>query len=237
MSELSSREFWFIQVYSRYRGFNLAPFITDVTSFMSIKMSCHDSDSIIASLIKKKVISLSPDAHKVKFTDYGLELYASMVKSQKDWDGQEIIKVSNIEHDEILIYAGELFKANRIIREMFSEAAKELCVLDPYVGASMFDMLEDLETRAKVRIISSDRCTKAALNAYKGQYSNVEMRITPYGDVKFHDRFVIWDNSRGYHLGHSIKDLGKKDTQLNLIKEPRKQMALLEKRWDEATSV
>lgn len=62
------------------------------------------------------------------------------------------------------------------------------------------------------------------------------MRVVPYKDAKFYDRFVLWYDSKGFHIGHSLKNLGEKDTQLNLTKIPKKQMLLFEGRWAEATA-
>ena len=58
--------------------------------------------------------------------------------------------------------------------------------------------------------------------------------MIPYSNIKFHDRFILLDNSSGYHIGHSIKNLGEKDAQINLIKNPIEQISLLEERWLEA---
>lgn len=236
MAELSKQEFWVIEVYFEDRGFYGSHRIIDIKLYLS-RLSFGNADNIIQSLIEKKVLSPSPDGNMVKFTDYGLELYSSMVKTQHEWEKADVIKVSNIEHDQILIHSGEIFKGNRIIREIFSQAKSELCILDPYVGPVLFDLLEDSHNQGRVRIVTSDKTSKGALKtyeAYRAQYALTEMRFTEYEDIKFHDRFVLWDNSQGFHFGHSLKDLGKKDTQINLIKDPCKQTALFDERWAEA---
>jgi hypothetical protein len=58
---------------------------------------------------------------------------------------------------------------------------------------------------------------------------------THIGDL--HDRFILWDRKAGVHLGHSIKDLGKKDTQVNKIADVGKQLQLFEDRWGQATPI
>lgn len=239
MAELSENEFWLIRVYFEKRGFGIGHSISDITWYM-MKHSCYDSENIIHSLIEKKVLGLSPNGAKIKFTDYGLELYNSVVKEQKEWEEQKIIKVSNIEHDQILIRSGETFKADRVIREVLSLAEKELCILDAYIGSSLFDLLENSNTRASIRIVTSDKTKRVAITsykAYKQQYSNIEMRISEYEKAKFHDRFILWDKSRGIHSGHSFKDLGGRDAQLDLIDNAEEQIALFEERWAEANPV
>ena len=38
---------------------------------------------------------------------------------------------------------------------------------------------------------------------------------------KFHDRFIVIDNKEMYHLGASIKDLGKKCFGINQIEDTK----------------
>jgi hypothetical protein len=237
MSELSVEEFNFIHTYfGRYKGLPGSHRINEIERYM-IDLGGYGVKMLIDSLIEKKVLTLSPDGNMVKFTDYGLELLYSMTKSQEQWEKQNFIKVSNIERDQIFIRSGETFKANRIIREIFNTAKKEICILDAYIGSKLFDLLEDSNPKVKARIVTSNKTKKPALTVYgdyKKQYPHIEMRLIPYLDIKFHDRFILLDKSSGFHIGHSIKNLGEKDTQVNLIKNPMEQIALFEERWNEA---
>lgn len=237
MAELTKDEFWLISVYFEGRGFNQDHYIHDI-EFEMMRLSFSETTQTIKSLVQKKVLSLSPDKYKVKFTDYGVELYQSMARSQKDWESQGVIKVSNLDRDQIIIRSGETFKANRVLREIISQVRKELCIIDPYMGPMLFDLIEDAGARIVVKIITSDRARKdtfSAYSAFKNQYPQVEMRILDH--EKMHDRYILWDRAHGLHLGHSIKDLGKKDTQLNLLKDPSNQWELFEQRWKESRPI
>jgi len=133
MSELTQDEFWLIDVYFRnYGGMNGAHQINDIVMRM-LRLNCGNARQLVESLIAKKVLSLSPDGFKVKFTDYGLEPYSAVKAEQKAWDQERIIKISTLEKGQILIRAGETFKANRVLREILSQARNELLVLDPYI--------------------------------------------------------------------------------------------------------
>ncbi|MGD1017721.1 MAG: hypothetical protein ABSA12_00230 [Verrucomicrobiia bacterium] len=238
MAELSKKEFWVVGVYfMKFMSWTMPHELVQVQIALA-RLHCETGDQILQSLIDKNVLSLSPDGHMVRLTDYGAELYASMSHAQQEWESQPIIRVSNIQKDEILVRAGEHFKANRILREIFSLAKAELCILDPYIGAKVFDLIQDAETGASVRIITSDQTKSAAIIAYgafKAEYGKVEMRL--HGFQQIHDRFVLWDKSHGFHVGHSMKDLGTKDTQLNRIANPAAQLKLFEERWRESTPV
>ena len=225
MTALTEREFWLITVYFGHRrGFAGSHRIQDIVFDMG-RLHCGDAKQIIDSLVDKKVLSLSPDKQMVKFTDYGIELYSAMDGSQKEWENQPIIRISNIDRDQILIRAGETFRANRVLREILGQIRSELCVIDAYLGPEIFDLIEDVNPKIKTRIITSDRVGKVVLSAYKAfanQYPSTDLRIT--AENKIHDRYILWDGSHGFHIGHSIKDLGKKDTQLNLLKNVRPQL-------------
>ena len=99
------------------------------------------------------------------------------------------------------------------------------------------------DKRLSIRIITLDNIlgtganAKNAMLAYKSfrtQYPSAEMK-TVTGTL--HDRFILSDRKAGVHLGHSIKDLGKKDTRVNRITDPGKQLKLFEDRWGQATPI
>jgi hypothetical protein len=192
VAELSKKEFNFIHAYFENRDLFGSHRISLIKTLVRRIYSSYDVQSIIGSLIEKNIFSLSPDGNSIKFTDYGIELLYSMTKAQEEWDKQKFIKVSNIERDQTLIRSGETFKANRIIREIFSIAKKEICILDAYVGSKLFDLLEDSNKKVMARIVTSDKIKKPHLTAYgdyKKQYPHVEMRLIPYSNIKFHDLY------------------------------------------------
>ena len=49
-----------------------------------------------------------------------------------------------------------------------------------------------------------------------------------------HDRFIIIDSQRCYAVGHSLKDLGSKDTAVTEAPDPNSVMKLFEQRWSAA---
>lgn len=240
MSELSKKEFWLISVYFYHaRGFGGSHSKHDIWHYMS-GLCCYDADDIVESLVQKNVLSQSPDGYKVKFTDYGIELFNAMKKEQDSWDSKNIINISNIKKDEILIRAGERFKANRIIRELINSAKRELYIMDPYIGSDLLDQIEDTNTKINIRILTSDQTKKTVRQAYfsySHQYKNVEIKILPFSETSFHDRFIFIDSTQGFHLGHSLKDMGTKDTQINKIKDITKQKKMFDDYWSKADSI
>lgn len=238
MAQLTQDEFWMIQVYFEHRfGFTGSHDIFDIDREM-MRLHFFEGRQVIMSLIEKNVLSISPDRNKVKFTDYGIELFHSMLRAQEEWHAQPIVRVSDLERDQILVRAGETFKGNRVLRGIFGRANRELCMIDPYVGTPLFDLLESFAPRVSIRIITSERLKPAVIrtySAFRGQFAQTEMRTLP--STTLHDRFILWDGVMGFHVGHSLKDLGKKDTQLDLLSNPAEQVAFFEERWKDAQEV
>jgi hypothetical protein len=63
-------------------------------------------------------------------------------------------------------------------------------------------------------VTSSHYLTRLDINKFNKQYPNLNIK---YSNI-FHDRFIIIDNSL-YHLGASLKDLGKKCFAINKIED------------------
>ena len=67
----------------------------------------------------------------------------------------------------------------------------------------------------KVELITSSHyLTKTDISKFNKQYPNLNIK---YSNI-FHDRFIIIDNAL-YHLGASLKDLGKKCFGINKIED------------------
>ena len=235
--KLEEWELWVLQVYFERYGFFSPHDIHDIKHRL-ILLHFADTDETLASLLRKKVLDVSPDGRKIRVTDLGAELYAATVRSQRDWEAKPIAQVATFDRDEVLIESGETFKANRLLREILSSARKELCILDPYVGPLLFDLLEEAAPRLPTRIVTSDKIKAAGLasyRAFRAQYSNAQLRVSD--KAKLHDRFILWDQAHGVHLGHSIKDLGSKDTKVSTLKTPTVEWRLFEERWAEAKEI
>jgi hypothetical protein len=237
VAELTSREVWFIDVYFKHHhGFGGSHNINEMKHFM-LPLLCGPADAIIKSLIAKKVLSVSPDGNKVKFTDHGLGLYRSLQSAQQEWEKQPVIRVNNLTKEQILVTAGETFTANRILREIISQAHSRLRIIDPYIGAEILDLVQDIGLSPELRVITSSRASATAISACKAfqtQYKDAEFRVAT---DKIHDRYVICNESTAYHLGHSLKDLGKKDTQVSVQRDVGQVIRLFEERWAKAKSV
>ena len=73
----------------------------------------------------------------------------------------------------------------------------------------LFDVLL-IVLGAKVKVViytnNISKTLKLDLEKYNKQYKKIALKTTK----DFHDRFLILDNKEVYHIGASLKDLGKK---------------------------
>ena len=178
----------------------------------------HTISKFIDFFVDSKLMVYSPDFSKVKLTDDGIKVIDKLLMDEKEWKKRLIIKGPILNYDNLIIRSGELFEANRVLRDILNFAETSIKIIDPYFGSDILDMIEDSGFERSVRIILSNKITPSTKNAclsYCSQYKNTQIRII---NNEIHDRFIICDDRNGFHLGHSLKDLGKKDCQINLDK-------------------
>ena len=113
-----------------------------------------------------------------------------------------------------ILFNGQFYDAYMLIQSIFEEANKEIIIIDNYVDRTILDRLIVKKSNVKV-IIYTHRDKSKLLNKdiemFNKQYGDLSIRYTD----KVHDRYIIIDRNKIYHLGASIKDLGKKIFSIN----------------------
>ncbi len=125
-------------------------------------------------------------------------------------------RVSNIENNykpqefkvSQLFFDGQLYDAYTLIKSLFESANNEIIIIDNYVDRTILDRLVVKKSNVQVIIYTSinSRILGRDINTFNSQYGGLDVRYT----TNVHDRYIIIDQNKIYHLGHSIKDLGKK---------------------------
>ena len=125
-------------------------------------------------------------------------------------------RVSNIENNykpkELkttqIFFDGQLYDAYTLIQSLFESANNEIIIIDNYVDRTILDRLVVKNRNVQVIIYTSinTRLLGRDINTFNSQYGGLDVRYT----TNVHDRYIIIDQNKIYHLGHSIKDLGKK---------------------------
>lgn len=127
----------------------------------------------------------------------------------------------------LFLRAGEAFAGNRAARAVFAAAQQLLDIIDTHFGPQVFDMLEVTAATVWIRLISNraDASTRLAYGFFNQQFdSRAQFRLCDPASLKLHDRFIVVDGRRALHLGHSIKDLGGRDSLIDSTElEPHRQ--------------
>ena len=108
---------------------------------------------------------------------------------------------------EGVFYDGQIFDAYSFASDLIRSARKRIILIDNYIDDSVLMMLAKREEGVTADIVTR-RVTEALtldLERHNRQYPPVDVRECD----RYHDRFLIIDDTV-YHLGASLKDLGKK---------------------------
>ena len=114
---------------------------------------------------------------------------------------------TNMPPAEQIFFEGEFFEARVLLEKLIKMAKKRVVIIDGYIDAETFDML-DVRAKGVTADIYSDgehKNLRDMHNAGKGK----QPVNTHKWSKSSHDRWVIIDDTL-YHCGHSVKDLGKK---------------------------
>ena len=108
---------------------------------------------------------------------------------------------------EQVFFQGEFFVARVLFEKIVKTAKKRVIVIDEYIDAATFEMLDVRANGVTADIYS------AGLHPTLRDAHNNSAGVEPIQTHKWrnasHDRWIIVDNTL-YHCGHSVKDLGKK---------------------------
>ena len=108
---------------------------------------------------------------------------------------------------EGIFYDGQIFDAYVFVSDLIKSAKKSIVLLDNYVDESVLLLLSKRLPKITAKIYTKQITPQLQLDLTKhnAQYEP----ITIYESDKYHDRFLLIDNAV-YHIGASLKDLGKK---------------------------
>lgn len=116
-----------------------------------------------------------------------------------------------------IFFDGQIYDAYSLIIDIIKKAKKKILIIDNYIDDSVLKMLTKKNNNIEVVILTSDKSNIQKIDIQK---FNKEYPLLKIGKTnKFHDRFIIIDNKEMYHLGASIKDLGKKCFGINKIED------------------
>ncbi len=106
-----------------------------------------------------------------------------------------------------IFFDGQMFDAYEFVSGLVKNAKREIVLIDNYIDESVLTLFsKNQAVGVTIYTKTITKQLKLDLEKYNSQYNNIEIK-------KFdnsHDRFLIIDEKEVYHIGASLKDLGKK---------------------------
>lgn len=119
-----------------------------------------------------------------------------------------LIDKYKIDEKQGIFFQGQIFDAYAKFESFIAQAKSEIVLIDGYVDLSVLERLAKKQSGVNVTIYTDPKTKLTAQDVQKfnAQYPTLTVKHT----TKMHDRFLIIDQKLLYHVGASLKDLGKK---------------------------
>ena len=138
----------------------------------------------------------------------------------------ELLIHTNLPPSEGIFFDGQIFDAHLFVSSLVKSAKKSIILIDNYIDESVLIILSKRQANTEATIYTGSISKQLNLDIarFNAQYPKIEVKIFK----KSHDRFLIIDQQTVYHIGASLKDLGKKWFAFSKIElEPREMIKKL----------
>ena len=208
---------------NKYRSKKYLPY---VFTEQGIAMLSGILKSEIAVQISIKIMDAFVEMRK--FISINNSLFEKVINIENKMDKKfiENDKKSNIIFDQLqleenikqrVFFEGQIYDAYSVIIDIIKKANKSILIIDNYVDDSILKMLTKKKSSVEVVILTSNKSNIQNIDIQKFNKEYPILKIAKTN--KFHDRFIVIDSREMYHLGASIKDLGKKCFGINKIED------------------
>ena len=121
----------------------------------------------------------------------------------------------NIKDEQGIYFQGQIFDAYAKFESFIAQAKNEIILIDNYVDLSILQRLTKKKNSVNVTIYTDPKTKLTAqdIQTFNAQYPTLSLKYT----TKAHDRFLIIDQTTMYHIGASLKDLGKKHFAFSIL--------------------
>lgn len=112
------------------------------------------------------------------------------------------------QHDKGIFFDGQIFDAWVFISDLVKKAQNSLILIDNYVDESVLALFAKKKKQVSIDIYTNNisRSLQEDAKKFNAQYGG----LTLHHFEAAHDRFLLIDKSEVYHIGASLKDMGKK---------------------------
>ena len=132
-------------------------------------------------------------------------LEEKLIEHDKKFD---LILKTDLYPKEGIFYNGQIFDAYLFISDIIKSAKKSIILIDNYIDESVLILFAKRDANIRTTIYTKNITQQLQLDLkkYNKQYPKIEIKEFNLS----HDRFLIIDGKEVYHIGASLKDLGKK---------------------------
>ncbi len=129
----------------------------------------------------------------------------------------ELQKNKKDEFNQKIFFEGQIYDAYSLIIDIIKQAEHKILIIDNYIDDSILKILSKKNKNVETVVLTSPNCNlnRLDINKFNKQYPVLKVARTN----KFHDRFIVIDNKQLFHVGASLKDLGKKCFAISKIED------------------
>lgn len=133
--------------------------------------------------------------------------YKLLESDHKFEDLYSKLEEKSLEPKQGIFYDGQIYDSYTFINSLIKSATKSIVLIDNYVDETVLTMLDKRNPGTDATIYTQKISSQLQLDIAKhdAQYPAIPVKVF----TKAHDRFLIIDD-KVYHIGASLKDLGKK---------------------------
>ncbi len=128
----------------------------------------------------------------------------------------EKLEEGKLEPKQGIFFDGQIFDAYSFVSNLIKQAAREIILFDNYVDETVLILLDKRDSGVKATIYTKQISPQLQLDLTRHNAQYPPINILPFN--KAHDRFFIIDDNV-YHIGASLKDIGKKWFAFSLMND------------------
>ena len=136
------------------------------------------------------------------FTQHKLETNQKFEKIFKALEG------NNIENKQGIFFDGQTYDAYSFVNILIKKAKHSIILIDNYIDENVITQLTKKQKNVNVYVLCKSISKQLKLDIEIANRQYPSFKVLPFS--KAHDRFLIIDEEDVYHIGASLKDLGKK---------------------------
>ena len=187
--------------------------ITMLAGLLKSSVAVNISIKIVNSFIEMKKFFINNG----RIFDRLVNLEYKQLENERNFN--KLFSMLNSKEDikQKIFFQGQIWDSYNLIVDIIKKANSKITIIDNYVDDNILKMLSKKKNNVEVVILTSEKSNilKLDIQKFNKEYPTLKIAKTN----KFHDRFIIIDNKELYHLGASIKDLGKKCFGINRIED------------------